>query len=83
MKKLLSIFALVASLGLGLAANTYAEDAAPAAEAAAVVAPAADAAAPAAAAPAAAPAAKAEPAKPAASVPLRVTVAGAGCGAAG
>ena len=47
MKKLLSIFALVATLGLGLAANTYAEDAAPAAEAAAVVAPAADAAAPA------------------------------------
>ena len=52
MKKLLSIFALVATLGLGLAANTYAEDAAPAAEAAAVVAPAADAAAPAEAAPA-------------------------------
>jgi Amt family ammonium transporter len=56
MKKLLSIFALVATLGLGLAANTYAEDAAPAAEAAAVVAPAADAlhrqAAPASAAPA-------------------------------
>jgi Amt family ammonium transporter len=59
MKKLLSIFALVATLGLGLAANTYAEDAAPAAEAAAVVAPAADAAAPAEAAPAEAAAAPA------------------------
>ena len=50
MKKLLSMFALVAALGLGFTANTYAEDAAPAADAAAVVAPtpvAADAAAPA------------------------------------
>ena len=48
MKKLLSMFALVAALGLGFTANTYADDAAPAADAAAVVAPAAaDAAAPA------------------------------------
>lgn len=48
MKKLLSMFALVTMLGLGFTGNTYAEDAAPAAEAAAaVVAPAAEAAAPA------------------------------------
>ena len=40
MKKLLSMFALVAALGLGFTANTYADDAAPAADAAAVVAPA-------------------------------------------
>lgn len=62
MKKLLSIFALVSALGLGFTANTYAEDAAPAADAAAVVAPApvaADAAAPVAAPAEAAPAAAA------------------------
>ncbi|MCX7190538.1 MAG: ammonia channel protein, partial [Methylotenera sp.] len=49
MKKLLSMFALVSALGLGFTANTYADDAVPAADAAAVVvAPAAaDAAAPA------------------------------------
>ena len=55
MKKLLSIFALVATLGLGLAANTYAEDAVPAAEVAAVVATDAAASAEAAPAEAAAP----------------------------
>jgi len=38
MKKILSMFALVAALGLGFTANTFAEDAAPAADAAAVVA---------------------------------------------
>lgn len=62
MKKLLSIFALVSALGLGFTANTYAEDAAPAADAAAVVAPApvaTDAAAPVAAPAEAAPAAAA------------------------
>jgi len=45
MKKLLSMFALVTMLGFGFTANTYAEDAAPVAEAATVVAPAAEAAA--------------------------------------
>lgn len=40
MKKLLSMFALVTMLGLGFTANTYAEDAAPVAEAATAVAPA-------------------------------------------
>ena len=62
MKKLLSMFALVSALGLGFTANTYAEDAAPVADAAAVVAPApvaADAAAPVAAPAEAAPAAAA------------------------
>jgi Amt family ammonium transporter len=62
MKKLLSIFALVSALGLGFTANSYAEDAAPVADAAAVVAPApvaADAAAPVAAPAEAAPAAAA------------------------
>ena len=43
MKKLLSMFALVTMLGLGFTANTYAEDAAPVAEAATAVAPAAEA----------------------------------------
>ena len=38
MKKILSILALVATLGFGFSANTFAEDAAPAVEAAAVVA---------------------------------------------
>jgi ammonium transporter, Amt family len=38
MKKILSIFALVTALGLGFTANTFAEDAAPAPEAAAAVA---------------------------------------------
>ncbi|MBM3350232.1 MAG: ammonium transporter [Betaproteobacteria bacterium] len=64
MKNLLSMLALVASLGLGFTANTYAEEAAPAAEAAAaVVAPEATAveAAPAAAPAEAAPAAAAAP----------------------
>ena len=66
MKKILSMFALVAALGLGFTANTFAEEAmpAPAAEAAAVVAapeavpaaaPVAAAEMPAAAAPVAAP----------------------------
>ena len=45
MKKLLSMFALVTMLGLGFTGNTYAEDAAPVAEAATAVAPAAEAAA--------------------------------------
>lgn len=63
MKKILSMFALVAALGLGFTANTFAEDAAPAADAAAVVA--APEAAPAAAAPAAAPEAAAPAAAPA------------------
>ena len=45
MKKLLSMFALVTMLGLGFTANTYAEDAAPVAEAMTAVAPAAEAAA--------------------------------------
>ncbi|MES2014172.1 MAG: ammonium transporter [Pseudomonadota bacterium] len=63
MKKILSMFALVAALGLGFTANTFAEDAAPAADAAAVVA--APEAAPAAAAPAAATEAAAPAAAPA------------------
>jgi len=45
MKKLLSMFALVTMLGFGFTGNTYAEDAAPVAEAATAVAPAAEAAA--------------------------------------
>lgn len=60
MKKLLSMFALVTALGLGFTANTFAEDATPAATAAETVAPAApvaDTAAPVPAAAEAAPAA--------------------------
>ena len=38
MKKFLSVLALVSTLGFGFIGNTYAEDAAPAAEAAATVA---------------------------------------------
>jgi len=71
MKKLLSMFALVTLLGLGFTSNTYAEDAAPAAESVSkeVAAPAADAAPVAdAAAPAAAPA----EAAPAAAAPVPV-----------
>jgi len=45
MKKLLSMFALVTMLGFGFTGNTYAEDAAPVAEATTAVAPAAEAAA--------------------------------------
>lgn len=66
MKKLLSVLALVSTLGFGFIGNTFAEDAAPAADAATAVvapevpAPAADAAPP--AAEAAAPAAAAAPA---------------------
>ena len=60
MKKILSMFALVTALGLGFTANTFAEDATPAATAAETVAPAApvaDTAAPVPAAAEAAPAA--------------------------
>jgi len=67
MKKILSVLALVSTLGFGFIGNTFAEDAAPAADAAAaVVAP--DAAKPD-AAPAAAPA-EAPAAAPAAAVPV-------------
>ena len=68
MKKLLSVLALVSTLGFGFIGNTYAEDAAPAAEAAATVA-APEAAKPD-AAPAAAPAAASAATPAAAPVPV-------------